>query len=249
MASDNRPLMIVGLIILAILFFQYGDFFGIVMQAPIVQYNNQDIEARFILTDYTNPTIQAFFNDEELFEIEANETNETIIFTKDITNGTYIFKLKGLEEEGIFKVIVSEGNITEAVTIEIRDPFVDVKHNIPSTVLQDETLNMQIKAYTPQGDEIEADAIEIDVSDPDNKINTIFLDKSGNIFTTNFNYEKAGNYIFKIHARKDGFRTQEATVITSVIKETGIHPVVWIWTAAIVIWLLLFGIKILRRIK
>lgn len=246
MAKDNRPLLIVGLIILAVLFFQYSDFFGINLLSPQVQYNNQDIEARFKLINYTNPTINAFFDNEKIFEITANETNETITFTKDLINGTYVLKVMGIKEEGIFKFVVSEGNTTEIQVIEVRGPYVDITYNIPGVVDEDEIVDLEIETFTPQGEELDADSVDVEIIDPDNKAETISFDKSGNKFTKRFNYKENGNYQFKVKARKDGFETIEVTAITTVVKTGGIHPVVWVWIGAAIFWFILFGIKFAR---
>lgn len=249
MASENEKkiIWIIGIIVLALLFYKYSDSFSIMLSSPMVQYYNQPISATFSLSNYTNPIISGYFNDVELFEMPANTTNWTqnLVFEKSIANGTYTLKLSNVTSEGVFKFKATEGNFTETQLIEVKQPFVDIKHNIPSTIDKGSSLNMQIMTFTPQGDILDADSIDIDIYDPQNVKTTIFMEKSGN-FTKVFNYQNVGNYQFKIHPRKDGFATKEFTVITSVTKTQGIHPVIYIWFGFLALFLILLIVKLIR---
>lgn len=138
---------------------------------------------------------------------------------------------------------------SETRTVEVRQAYVDIEENIPNLVDKSKLWTIEIDTKNPQGDDLEADSVDIEVTDPLNAKTIIYLDKSGNKFTKQFNYENAGNYIFKIHAKKEGYVTKEVTRITSVAKPEGIHPIVYLWIGAAIIWLLLFGIKMIRRMS
>lgn len=245
MSEKNRTLTIVILMILAIIFFN-SQLFTIYLSSPKVQYNNKPITAEFKLSNYTNPLITAFFENKEIFEINANETNETITFDKNLINNTHQLTIHGIKQEGTFKFVVSEGNLSEVELIEIRNPFVDINHNIPGAIDEGESFKIDIKTFNPQGEVLIADDIGVTVSTPDNEVKDIEFTKSENLFYATFNYKDDGNYIFKIKPSKSGFDTKEFTAITSVIETGGIHPIVWIWILAIVFWLILFGIKFAR---
>ncbi len=156
--NDNRPIIVIGIIILAVFFFQYSDFFGINLSTSQVQYNNDPIEARFTLTNFSSPNITGYLNDVELLETSGDDPNMTDIYSKDIVNGTYILKLT-TDKTGVFKFVADEGNKTETQIIEVRKPFIDIKHNVPNIVNEGESLNLQIKTYTPQGAEVPADSV------------------------------------------------------------------------------------------
>lgn len=254
MPEDNKPMMIAALILLAIFFFNNPGTFTIFLESPQVQYNNEPIVAEFKLANFSNPLITAFFNDVQIFEISANETNDTISFEKNLINNTHKLTVSGITGEGVLKLVVTESNfqtegqpLTEVETIEVRDPFVDVTHNLLNVADKGSTVKIEVRTRTPQGDSLEADSVLVEVTDPNSNVQFIDLDKSGDTFTKNFNYEEAGNYIFKINAKRTGFDTREVTAITSVIKTSGVHPIVWIWIAAIVVWVALFGFKFARN--
>lgn len=245
----------------------YG-LFTIFLQSPLVAYNNEPIEARFTLAGYVSPDIKGYYNDQQVFEIlnyEVNEsifnatTNETTIITKNVTinqtvtfskeyiNGTYILRLSNVNTEGTFKFVVSEGNLTETQVIEVRNPYVDISNNIKNIVDNGAIEKIEIRTLTPQNKELDADSVEILVIHPDRTEETLNLDKSGSLFSTNFNYQKNGNYQFKIRARKQGFDTVEVTAITNVVKTSGIHPVLFVWIFAFGLWVILILIKFARR--
>lgn len=258
MAKDNSTIVIVVMVVLALLFFQNAELFGINLQSQQIQYSNEPIKARFTTTEFTQPSsscvfpdcgpnIQTFFDGEELFYLDPS--NDTILeVSVDVINDTYVVVLDNVIEEGVFKIVVTEGNLSETVVIEVRKPFVDVEHNIINLIDKGGSETIQIRTFDPQGNELEADSVDIDVIAPTDITTNIVLDKKGgNIFEVVFNYEEAGNYLYKIHARKDGFEIQEVTAITNVIKSQGIHPIIWVWGIFIVVWLTLFGIRRIRR--
>jgi hypothetical protein len=187
------------------------------------------------VTDKENLTAYTFFND-----IPINTTNE-------FYNNTYKFVLYNVTQEGIFKVIFTAENFTESQVIEVKNPFIDIKHNIPETIEKGESFKIQIRTFNPQNEALNADSVDVDVYDPDNSKTTLFLDKQENIFEKIFYYNKAGNYIFKIHPRKVGYETKEFSTITAVLKTKGIHPIVWVWFVSLGIWLILFLIRRLKR--
>jgi hypothetical protein len=271
MKKKNNTIMIVVALILAALFYQYSGLFTIGLQSPQVQYNNEAIVSEFTLTNFTNPQIDAFFNDKKVYTAdyytlqsiteEINGTNQTrdvkvypalnqsYAYTYQTANGTYILKLTNVAETGVFKFVVSEGNHTETALIEVRKPYVAMKNNIEPSVDEGAILNMQVTTFNPQGNNISADRVEITMITPDNKQKELTLVKSGNLFTTTINYNQIGNYQFKIRPVLEGYTTEEFTAITSVVKQSAINPIIWIWLGAAGLFILLFIIKRIRGHK
>lgn len=247
MTNDNSStLIIIGIIVAVALLYNYSGFFGIGLRSSSVQYYNEPIEAQFNLTNYTNPSIELFFKDEKIMEFDANDSNQTISFTKNLVNDTYDFYIEGIKEEGALKIVVSEGNVTETKIIDVQQPYIDIIHDIPNTAVEGDSIKINVTTLTPQGDPIESDSVVMDVIYPDNSIKTLTLTKSGINAERNFNYENKGTYQFKIRAIKDGYKTKEYSAVTSVISAGGIHPVVWIWIGAFILFIILGGIKFAR---
>jgi len=274
--KDNRTMLIFLAIVVGIVLANNSGLFSINLQTSDIQFYNKPIVLPFTVSNFTSPTVEAYFNDVRLYDVltyEENETrvnntidpttnqsvntlysvlvnktrNQSIGYTKSFSNGTYNVRFENIYSEGLIKIKVSEGNNSETKSVEVRQAFVDISDNVPNLVDRSKIWTIEIDTKNPQGDALEADSVDVDVYDPLNVKTTIFLEKAGSKFTKQFSYVTAGNYQFKIHARKEGYVTKEVTRITSVTKSEGIHPIVYIWVAATAIWLLLFGIKMLRR--
>lgn len=268
MDKDNKKMLWFLVIVIGIALAHDSGYFGINLSTSDVQFYNKDIVLPFTISNFTNPTIEAYFNDVQLYEVlthqenvsyvnsTTNQTyyvmedrtiNQSIGYTKGFENGSYNIVLKNIQGTGLIKIKVYEENNTETKTIEVRQAFVDIKDNFPNLVDRSKMWTLEIETQNPQGDALEADSVDVDVYDPLNVKTTIFMEKAGNKFTKQFTYETAGNYVFKIHAKKEGYVTKEVTRITSVTKSEGIHPIVYVWIAGVILWLLLFGIKMFRR--
>jgi hypothetical protein len=266
--NDNQKMLIFIAVIIGIIFVNNAGFFGINLATSDIQFYNKDIILPFAVTNFTSPVIEAYFNDIQLYEVLTyqenvsytnstnNETyyvtedrtiNQSIGYTKSFNNSNYVITLKNIEGTGLIKIKVSEGNYSEVKTIEVRQAYVDIKDNIPNLVDKSKLWTIEIETRNPQGDDLEADTVEIDVISPSNEETNIVLEKSGNKFTKQFSYTDAGNYQFKIHARKEGYITKEVTRITSVTKSEGIHPIVYIVAFAAGLWILLFLVKLIIR--
>jgi hypothetical protein len=246
--KENKPILIFIAIVLAIIIAKNTDLFGINLQTEEVQFYNKDIVIPFTLTNFTNPTIEVYFNNIKLYDQSSNITDH-MTYTQSLNNGVYTITVKYIASAGTLKITAIENGYSEVQNIEVRQAYVDIKDNIPNLVDKSKIWDMEIDTYNPQGDILEADSIDIDVYDPLNNKNTIFLDKSGNKFTTKFTYTNDGNYQFKIHARKEGYITREVTRITSVTRSEGVNPIVYIWVGAAVLWALLFLIKLMVSTK
>lgn len=247
MAKEINPIFVLILIAVAVMLINNSQLFSIILQSPQVQYLNKPISAKFT-TNLTNPTITALFNNQELSQIVNNETNQNIIYTQDIVNGTYVLTISNVTQIGIFKFIATEGNISEIQTIEVRRPFVDIKHDIISVIEKGLSDKISIKTYNPQGDLIEIDSLEVTVINPTNQHSQIVTQKINvNEYEFNFNYAEAGNYIFKIRGIKQGYDVREFTAITSVTKSAGIHPIIFVWSGAILLFLILLIIRAVKR--
>jgi len=210
-------------------------FSSVSLQSNQVQYYNKPIIVS-ITTDLVDPNISVYFNN--------NLLNASVI----ILNNTYKITQE-LSSEGLLTVYLASGNESFSEVIEVRKPFVDIKQTIPTMLNKGESAKLEVRTYNPQGDPLQADSVDIDVYDPSNIKTTIFLDKEDYVFTKNFIYSKEGNYIFKINARKSGYNTVQQTVITSVLKTEGIHPIIFIWLGIIGIWIILFIIKRFKKRK
>lgn len=246
MANYNTIFWIIGIILVVALLYQYGDFFGIDLTSSDVQYYNEPIEVQFKLVNYSNPSIKLFLDSIEILEFDANDSNQTVSFTKNIVNGTYDFYIEGIDKEGILKIVVFEGNITDTKIIKIEKPFIEISHNIPNTGDEGDSIKITAFTKTPQGEILDVDYVEIDIYYPDNSMDTIRLTKSGDGYIYNFNYQDKGTYQFKIRAIKEGFKTKEYSAVTTIISTGGIHPVIWLFIFAIILWLIFFGIKFAR---
>lgn len=243
---------ILVLIILVFFLLKYSSLFAINLSSPYVQYYNHPIEAVFE-TDLSDVTIKAYFNEVELFTSgsASNQSISRYFYTKEKVNNTWRLKLYNVSQEGLFKFVVIHPNKTESQVIEVRKPFVDIRHNIETTLDRGASRTIEISTFNPQGEKISVDSIDMDVYGPDNRVVTINLLRSNetNTFTTLFNYDKVGSYQFRIHPRKDGYETKEFIVITNVLKTEGIHPIIWVWFGAIILWLTLFAVKLFRRLR
>lgn len=271
-----------GILIVGVLFVHYSGLFTIYLQSSQVQYNNKPIEAKFTLSNFTNPTIKVFFNDRELFQTDyyynqtetipveyinqtTNETyyinethqvkiypatknNQKEIYTFNYINGTYALRLENATT-GYFKFTIIEGNKTESQVIEVRNPFVDMKNDFENTVKQGVKYDLEILTYTPQGEVLEADTLEVDLTTPDSSVQSLTFKKEGNKFTLPYTYAQNGNYIYKIRPTKLGYETKEFTIIVSSTKTGGIHPIVWVVMITSIIFIILFVIKLIRRIR
>jgi len=270
MDKDNKQMLIVVMIIIGIVLIKNAGLFSINLQTSDIQFYNKEINLPFTYTNFTNPEIEVYFNDVKIYDVlsyqlnesninsTTNETyytltnytrNQSIILTKSISNGTNYIGLKNINSAGLIKIKLTEGNYSEIKSIEVRKGYVDIKDNIPSLVDKGKVWTISVSTYNPQGDILEADSVDIDVYDPSNNKETLYLEKSGNNFTKTFNYDTAGNYELKIHAKKEGYETKEITRITSATNEGGIHPIVYVWIAAAGLFVLMFLVRLLIRRK
>ena len=244
--QDNTIVWVIVLLIAGAFLYNYSSFFGIGITSASTQYYNKPITLEFSLTNYTNPNILIFFNDKEIMEIDANDTNQTISFTKNLVNGTYTFSMHNISEAGFLKVVVSENNLTETQVINVQRPYIEAVNNIPNTANQGETFKILVSSLNPQGENITADSIIVYVTNPDNSVETLTLTKSGDNFEYNFKYKTDGTYQFKIRASKLDYQTKETSAVTIAIKSGGIPLFMWIWIGAAIIIFLLFIIKQIR---
>lgn len=252
MKNDNFARWILIIFIIIVLY-KYSGFFAIISSSSAVQYTNAPVETRFNV-NLTSPVITVFYNDVQVYTLMINETtNQTIngmdlTYQKDIINGTYILKLTNVKTAGIFKIVASQNNESYTQVIEVRNPFVDVKNDIPATIESGTKQTFTIQTFNPQGNTLDADSVDIDAIDPTNVKTNLILTKSINgTFTKDFTYPVAGNFVFKIHARKQGYETVEKTAITDVTKTFGVNPIIWIWTGIVLIWLIFFVIRRFRK--
>lgn len=285
--KDTNVLLILVIIFAGMALVSNPGLFTIYTLSQQVQYTNQPIEARFTLSNYSNPTIKALFNGVELYTADyftlSNTTEEVTyvnnsidsqtgipinitykinetkqiksypaqgqkyIYTYETLNGTYVLKLTGFNETGYFKFIVSEGNKSEFQTIEVRTPFVNIENDIRNVIDQGSIEKITLKTKTPQGNDLEAESLDIQIIKPDNSVETITPSKNGNVFTFNYNYLKEGNYIYKIKGRKAGYDSKEFTIAVSVTKNASIPLIIWIWMAAALILIILIIITLIRR--
>ena len=211
------------------------------LESKPIQYNNKPIEAIFS-TNLTNPIITVNFNGLDIAEV----SNGTSGYTKQFIDGKFYIKYIALGE-GLFKVVASEGTVTDVATIQVKTPYIDSKNDIPPSVDKGTTSTFKIQTFNPQGDPVDADSVSIDVTGPDNQKKTIFLERSGSFFLGTYTYALPGNYIFKIQARKNGYETTERTAITSSLKEGRIHPILFWWIGAIILLIILIIIRVVRK--
>ena len=246
--AKNNWILIIGIVLLGIyLFSQPGLLSFINVESKLVQYYNKGIEAKF-KTNLTNPNVKAYFNDRLLVELTGNETASGLIFTEETINGTYILKIGNVSEEGLFKIVAAEGNITDLLLIEVKKPFVDSKNDVPSTLDIGGKEKLTVQTFNPQGDILDADSVDLDVSDPLNKKETLFMEKEkAGTFSIDYNFKKAGIHVFKIYARKDGYVTVEKGAITNVLKSGRIHPIVLIWIGSLILFIIFLTIRLIRK--
>lgn len=204
-------------------------------------------------TTTSNPTIKYYFNENLLGEATlvngslVSPGNQTIVLTTNVINGTNVVQIDNVKQAGIFKLVVQSGSTTESQQIEVRQPFVDVKHDIPTTLVKGDSAKLSIQTYTPQGEIMDADSVDVDMYLPDGSKQSLLFDKQTNSsFTKQVTYVNAGEYIFKIHAHKLGYTTNEVSTITNVILKSGPNPILYIWFGAA---LLFIGLVIFRRFR
>lgn len=334
----NKNIIIIASIIIAVLLFQYTDLFTVsVAESQKIQYYNKPIEATFAVSNFTNPTITAYFNDAKLytadyFELQnitesktysnrsicynkessctevlcestngtwmstissnstylcscpvdslwkgeygcnnnisiidtytVNETfynvkvypniSQSFVYSYISSNGSYTLKLTNLSQEGTLKFEVKEGLKTEAEVVEVRAPFVKAVHDIPESVNRDTRVDVTVTTYNPQGESISADQVKLIISAPNSVDRTVLMEKQGNssnVFTASIVYDEYGLYTFKIQPSYFGYKIGEFEALTNVIKTEGIHPIVWVWTGAAGLFILLLLIKFLGKRK
>jgi hypothetical protein len=195
-------------------------------------------------------------NETKLVKVYPNSSSviQSFIYTYLDNNGTYTLKLTNVTEEGIFKIVVSEGNKTpEVQVIEVKKPYVKVIADIPQSVERNTRSTLEVKTYNPQGEKLSADSVDIVVSTPDSVERTIDLVKvnetDSNTFRIEYDYLNYGAYNFKIHARLPGYETLEEHKLTTVLKTEGIHPIIWVWTIAIILYVILFLLNLIGKKK
>lgn len=242
MATNKNFPLVIFIILAGIYLFSNTELFSISLLTPQVVYYNSPINIKFT-TNLSEPQISLYFN-----EVLLSQTNQSITYTDAIINGSYVLTVSNITQDGLLKVIASKENVSEIQVIEVKKPFVDIKHDVLATTEKGTTDKIAIKTYNPQGEAIEADAVDIISIDPANKETPITATKANaNEWELTFNYKDAGNYIFKIKPRKAGYDIREFTAITSVTKSAGIHPIIFVWAGAAILFLILFVIKRLRR--
>lgn len=260
------PLLILGALIV-ISYAHNTGMFAINLSTSDIQFYNKPIVLPFTFTNFTNPEIEVYFNEVRLYDvliyqentsfvnITTDETyyeminktrNQSIVLTVN-KSGAYQVMLENVKSAGLIKLRLIEGDNSEVKSVEVRKPYVRVDHDVPNLVDLNHQQTLTIITKNPQGDDLEADSVDIDVIGPLNDKTTISLDKSGNKFSKTFIYNHDGTYQFKIHARKEGYTISEVTAITSVTKDAGIHPIVYVWIFGISLWILLFTVKLFRR--
>ena len=62
--DENKPILIFMLIVFGIIFLNNSGYFGINLSTQEIQFYNKPIILPFTLTNFTSPTIEAYFNDE-----------------------------------------------------------------------------------------------------------------------------------------------------------------------------------------
>jgi len=244
MSKSDKKIIWIILVVIAVLYLsRQTTIFSIVnLESPLIQYNNQPIEVIFS-SNISNPSIEVFFNEQQLYKL-INQTEGD--YNLGVNGNNYIITYD-TAEKGLFKIVVAESNISDVITIEIKNPYITVKHDIPSSVEQGDDVTITIQPVNPQGEPEDADSVDIDVTGPDNKKQTIFMNKVDDVFKANYEYGLPGNYIFKIHARKLGFDTKEGTAITAALKRGRIHPILFLWIGVPLLFILLLIIKKVRK--
>lgn len=216
-------------------------------------------ETQIVQVQYTNNTIDPVTNlsiNQTYFVNETHETkiynaaknNQKELYTFNYLNGTYALRLENVTQVGYFKFVVSEGNKTESQVIEVRNPFIDMKNNLKSIVYQGESYDLQILTYNPQGEKMEADSLDVDLTTPDSSVQNLAFTKNGTNWNHKYTYTQNGNYIYKIRPSKLGYDTKEFTIIVSSTKTGGIPPIIWVVMIASMFFIILFVIKLVRRI-
>lgn len=222
--EKNTILIIAVVLVIGLYLANYADLFSIYSNSDAVQYYNEPIEAKFILTDYKNPEISAYFNDELLFKVTNDETefietekpegfliyqktkiNQTVSFMKK--DNYYILTVTGINQPGKLNLIVSENNLKESKTIYVENPYVNIESSFNNKII--------VKTFTPQGQPIEADKVKIKIIDPKNNAEEFVLDKDGNTFSMDYIYRTPGTYTIKVYAEKEGYVVREATYSVS----------------------------------
>ena len=205
---------------------------SIVSLSPAVQYYNEVVKVSF--SSVVSVNVSTFFNDAPI-NYSLVQQNNVYGVSVNVSN------------EGLLRVVSLSQNVSDTLVIEVRKPFVDSTNNVPNVVDKGEIVTIQVLTLSPQGEPLEADSVDAVVTLPDNTHQTLVFEKGGNAFTTKFTYASSGNYVFKINARKVGYTTQEKTAITSVIKKEVVHPIFWVWGGALLLFIILFIVKQVRK--
>ena len=244
MEDEKKILWVLGILIAATVLSQYTTIFSIFLQSPETVYYNQPILIRFT-TNFTNPVITTYLNDVKLYEITSYQVNETVItpvfnettnstvnvssvittnktYSQNVSlsigkeNSTYFIRVSNLSSTGVIKFTVSEGSTTETQTVTVQRAFVDMKNNFPNSTKEGETYKLIITTYDPQGNALEADSVDVNLTNPLNQIINLSFEKSNNTFTLDYSYISPGIYFFKVYPRKAGYDTKEFIINTTV---------------------------------
>lgn len=273
MAKNNNWMWIVGILLVGIIFYKYSSLGAISMYSNQVQYYDKPISVSFS-TDLNNFTYQSYFNENEI-DTTLNGPYNALCGINQTCLPRYEINYN-ITQEGTFKLVLSAPVVpcynetvfdnstnsssttlkcpiaampSDIITVEVRKPFVDETNNIPTTLDKGQNELITVSTFNPHNEVLDADSVTLIVTRPDNKQETIEMKKdSTGKFSSNFNYDKAGSYVFKIHASKLGYDTVEKTAITSVLKSSGVPLIMWIWIiSGGVILLLVLGRAFLWR--
>lgn len=259
MAKDNT-LLVIGAIILAVLLYKYaltGSIYSVL--TPQVQYYDKPIVLA-LQTDLENSTVETYFKNQLVnATITRGDCSSSGFSGYSVANVSVnvttadceqIVAVLNVSEEGVFKIVLTAENSSDIQTVEVKKPFVAVKHDIPASLDKGESVQIKILTFNPHNESLKADSVTLKITKPDDSVDTVILDRGndGLEYTGVYNYAKAGNYVTRIYANKAGYDTVEQTMITAVLKEEGIHPVIGIWVGMIaLILILLLGRRFVWR--
>jgi len=234
--KTNLIIVIIVIIVIALLINSGNKKESTLLGEQVLYYNNPVI-VKFT-SAISDGVVSAYF-DNQIYNATISQTG----------NGSYSVLYDGLKQPGLAKVVVTKGTESEVLVIEVKKPFVKCITDFPISLSKGETKTLTIKTYTPQGDSLDAENIEVVLYDPNNDNSNIAFSKMGNTFTTDYKFEKAGAFIFKIYGKQPSFDTEEYTAIIDVTQPEGVPYIIYIWMGMIGMIILLFIVARLKGMK
>ena len=228
----------IWIIVIVALFGAYHynpDLFSITTSAESIQYTNVPFQATLISINETILNVTAsldnfIIDDYNLTQVDSN----TVLF--DWQN----------PREGILK-IYAQGSST--LRFEFKQPYVVVKHNIPTNGDVNQEIDIVVNTFDPQGKVLNSTKVSVLYTTPisDNEQTLELIKENGNTFTGKFQFVEPGNYFFTVVAESPEYTVKREKTLTTVLSTSGAPMVLIVNGIVLGIWLIFYIRKKIKK--